>query len=180
MQCPSCKTESLKPTRLDNTLPAHGCGQCGGVVISLLYYRDWAQRAFPAPLVEEPDVQIEKAAEQESHGALACPKCARLMTKFVISGRAKNRLDLCGSCDEAWLDGGEWQLLQALNLAQEIPTIFTDAWQRRVRHDLQEIKLKERFQKLVGDVDIAKAEDIRTWLKSHPKRAELLFYISQG
>ncbi|MFT7559481.1 MAG: hypothetical protein ACI93R_001392 [Flavobacteriales bacterium] len=66
-----------------------------------------------------------------------------------------------------------------MQLSKNIPSIFTDAWQRKVRKEISENKLKERYATIVGDVDIEKAEDIRSWLKTHKKRAELLFYISQ-
>jgi Zn-finger nucleic acid-binding protein len=142
-----------------------------------LYYRDWAERTANDKVEDESKLDADLASVSESHAALACPKCARLMSKFNISGCSKNRLDLCTSCDEAWLDGGEWELLKALQLSKRLPSIFTDAWQRKVRKEISEGKLRERFTELIGESDMKKAEEIRTWLKSHDKKVEILFYI---
>jgi hypothetical protein len=64
-------------------------------------------------------------------------------------------------------------------LSKNIPAIFTDAWQRKIRKEISETRLKDRFAKIVGEPDIKRAEEIRSWLKSHDKRSELLFYIGQ-
>ncbi len=176
MKCPKCKTLELKATKLEDGLPVHGCESCGGSIISLLYYRDWAERTLNDDIeVASASTKIEE--ESDSQTALACPKCARLMAKFNISGLTKNRLDLCTRCDESWIDGGEWELLKTLKLSKKIPSVFTDAWQYKVRKEINEKKLKERFTKIIGEEDMQKADDIRSWLKQHPKKAEILFYM---
>ena len=96
-----------------------------------------------------------------------------------LSGCSSNRLDLCAGCDEAWLDGGEWELLKAMHLSNQLPAIFTDVWQRKVREEITETKRKARLEKAVSVVDAAKAEEIRIWLNQHPKRADILFYLNQ-
>jgi len=49
MKCPHCKTSDLKPTMIDEYLPAMGCDSCHGSLVSLLYYRHWAEtRKAPA------------------------------------------------------------------------------------------------------------------------------------
>jgi Zn-finger nucleic acid-binding protein len=175
MKCPACKTIELKPTKLDEGVLAHGCPQCEGALVSLLHYRDWAERSTPAE--DAAPATLDEVGASESASALGCPKCAKLMTKFQISGRANNRLDLCGSCDEAWLDGGEWQLLKALELSHKMPQIFTEAWQRKVRQQASEEARRQRFARLAGEEAIQRADEIRAWLKDHPQRRELLFYI---
>ncbi len=94
MQCPACRTRCLQPAILDDGLLGHGCPHCAGTLVSLLYYRDWAERQPAA------DASAELAAETEvgetSH-ALSCPKCAKLMSKFQIHGTRANRFDLCAS-----------------------------------------------------------------------------------
>ncbi len=185
MQCPSCKNNRLKATKLEDGLPVNGCDKCGGAIISLLHYRDWAERTLhDQDQPNEQDEQIvaearDAASDTDSRSALVCPKCSKIMTKFNISGCTKNRLDLCTTCDEAWLDAGEWELLKALSLSKDIPSVFTDPWQRKVRKEIGEIKLKDRFTKIVGEADMEKAEEVRTWLKEHDKRTEILFYLGQ-
>ncbi len=176
MKCPRCKHADLTATKLDDDLPAHGCGECGGAIISLLYYREWAERTMN----DQPDnPPAEVATDSDNPSAITCPKCAKLMTKFTITGSRANRLDLCGSCDEAWLDDGEWELLKALQLTKNIPAVFTDAWQRKVRKDASVHRRRQRLAKVVNEADIQRADDIRSWLSAHDKRAEILFYITQ-
>ncbi|WAJ37567.1 zf-TFIIB domain-containing protein [Pseudomonas sp. GOM7] len=174
MHCPACRTTRLQPAKLEDGLLGHGCPQCAGTLVSLLHYRDWAERQ---PEQENPSALTAEEVVSETSHALSCPKCAKLMSKFQISGTRANRLDLCGSCDEAWLDSGEWQLLKALELSQRMPAIFTEAWQRQVRQQASEQARRERFSRIAGEEAIARADDIRAWLKDHPQRRELLFYI---
>lgn len=177
MKCPSCRTADLKAKKLEEGLPANGCEKCEGALISLLYYRDWAERSVNNKEDENYDVTIDGI--DDSYKTLCCPKCSRIMTKYTVSGCSGNRLDLCSSCDEAWLDGGEWELLKALHLSKNIPSILTDTWQKKVRTEISEKKRKERFTKIVGEADIEKATEIRSWINTHKNRTELLFYISQ-
>lgn len=178
MKCPSCKSTNLMATRLEEGLPAHGCPDCGGAFISLLYYREWAERTLNDSVGDKSsDLEATVAEANDSEAVLTCPKCAKFMTKFDIAGCAHNRLDLCASCDEAWLDGGEWELLKALQLSQSLPSVFTDAWQRRVRKEISEQRLRDRYARIIDESDMKKADDIRSWIRAHEKRAELLFYI---
>lgn len=178
MKCPRCKDLELKATKLEDGLPVHGCESCGGSIVSLLYYRDWAERTINNH-VETQNPNIEIHEESDAQEALTCPKCTRLMTKYSISGLIKNRVDLCASCDEAWIDGGEWELLKSLKLSKKIPAVFTDAWQRKVRKEVGENKLKERFTKIIGVEDMLKADEIRSWLNGHAKKTEILFYLGK-
>lgn len=175
MHCPACRTTRLQPARLEDGLLAHACPQCSGTLVSLLHYRDWAERQ---PAGEVPTALMAEEQAGETAHALSCPKCARMMSKFQISGTRANRLDLCGRCDEAWLDDGEWQLLKALELSHRMPAIFTDAWQRQVRREASEEARRQRFRRIAGDEAIARADEIRAWLEKHPQRRELLFYIA--
>lgn len=177
MHCPKCKSAELKPTKIEEGLPALGCSQCHGALLGLLYYRDWAERmgdSHPVPSVE----LIASFESEDTTGAVSCPKCLRIMQKFRISGGSNNRLDLCTSCDEAWLDGGEWELLKALELSTEIPTVLSEQWQRKIRAELSEEARRQHFTKILGENDLEIADEFRQWLKSHPRRNEILFYVN--
>ena len=177
MKCPKCKTSDLQAAKLDGGLPAMGCAACGGTSIALLYYRDWAERAA-ADLEPATEAAVSEP-NQDSKTALPCAKCGSLMTKFAIAGTTDNKLDLCTRCDEAWLDGGEWELLKSLNLAKEIPAVLTDAWQRKVREERMEAKRRDRLERVVGSEDLAKVEAFREWLVANSHRTEILFYLNQ-
>ena len=175
MQCPKCRNIDLKPTKMEEGLPVMGCPECEGSLLSLLYYRDWAERNEP---IEQSDkVDADVTVESDAKTALSCPKCSKLMTKYSISSDHKNRIDLCGFCDEAWLDGSEWKLLKSLELAHKLPKVFTDQWQRNVRGQKMETMKVERLKKLVGESDTAKAVEIRDWLKNHEKKVPIVQFI---
>ena len=97
---------------------------------------------------------------------------------MLQAGSLRNRIDLCGSCDEAWLDHGEWGVLKTLELANRLPKVFTEQWQRKVRTEKREAARMERLQDQVGEGDAARAEEVRNWLKSHPRRGVILQFLS--
>lgn len=179
LKCPKCKTHDLKVNMLEDGLMAVSCNQCGGIIIPMIYYRHWATCTDNQPEKPIEILNIELIEKSETRSAITCPKCGRLMTKHHISSAANNRLDWCKSCDEVWLDKGEWDLLKKLSLSKKLAHILTDAWQAMVRKEIRENNFKERFTKLVGKNDIDKANEIRTWLLRHKKRAELLHYIAR-
>ena len=45
----------LKPTKIEDGLPVMGCPDCEGASLSLLYYRDWAERNAPVEQSEAVD-----------------------------------------------------------------------------------------------------------------------------
>ncbi|SFB88198.1 zf-TFIIB domain-containing protein [Pseudoalteromonas denitrificans] len=180
MRCPKCKEPYLMATKIESGLSAMGCQRCEGALISLLYYRDWAQTAtLPTEKLKAEPVS-QPTETSDTSVALSCPKCARLMRKFQISGCHHNRLDLCLSCDDVWLDGGEWEMLKALELSNHMPKIFTDPWQTKVRAQARDEERKLRYLNILGEEDLQKSEDLRSWLKNHPKRQEILFYINHN
>ncbi|MEH6449200.1 MAG: zf-TFIIB domain-containing protein [Oleispira sp.] len=179
MKCPKCKSPDLHPTKMEQGLSAMGCNKCQGVFVSLLYYRDWAERfgiAATTESVQAEEVQVEDA--ENTRAAMGCPKCSRIMTKYRISSGHDNRLDLCANCDEAWLDKGEWSLLKSLNLGAKIPAVFTEQWQRQVRQQVTEENRRKRFVEALGEETVKEADKVRQWIAKEPKRAQILQYLS--
>lgn len=177
MNCPYCKNQPLKPAKLNADLPAESCNQCHGALVSLLGYRTWLDRH---PVAERLAADRQAGARVEaldtSH-ALSCPKCSGIMTKYRIAADTDNKVDLCVRCNEVWLDNGEWELIKSLELADRLPEIFYDSWQKRIRqthnHDLKEQKFKE----LLGS-DYAEIVRIRDWIAAHEQRRTLLDYLN--
>jgi Zn-finger nucleic acid-binding protein len=130
-------------------------------------YRYWADRYATVSSGVKADIL---SAVVETKGAYTCPKCSRLMTKYQMDANAHNKLDLCAACDEAWLDKGEWQLLKELDLQGMLPKIFTDAWQRNIRKQKQEVSLSERYEKLLGADAFSQAHTFRQWMYRQPQR----------
>jgi len=175
MKCPHCKTSDLKPTMIEEFLPAMGCDTCHGSLLSLLYYRHWAEaQKAPASEPRSADAALETP---DTTAAITCPKCTRVMAKYKLSGRISNRVDVCSTCDEAWLDGGEWELLEALQLSHKMPTIFTDAWQRRIRREISEETRREVLTRMIGAEGAAKVEAFRAWLAKQAHKSHILTYL---
>ena len=181
MQCPKCENETLKATKLEQGLSAMGCNQCNGAFVTLLYYRDWLERT---PVVESAALDHKPMATalievNDSKSALCCPKCSRLMNKYKISGEVENRIDLCASCDEVWLDGGEWELLKIFEMSRKMPLVFTEQWQRKLREQATEEAREQRLLKVVSHEDLDEAKRIKQWLAEHPFKEQLYFFINQ-
>jgi Zn-finger nucleic acid-binding protein len=160
---------------IEEDLPAMGCGTCHGSLVSLLYYRHWAETQ-KAPS-GEPGHASTALETTDTTTAIACPKCDRLMAKYKLTGRVSNRLDVCSTCDEAWLDGGEWELLEALQLSLKMPAIFTDAWQRRIRHELTEDSRRSILSRMIGEDGTAKVEAFRDWLAKNKHKSHIMTYL---
>lgn len=175
MKCPVCKTPGLRPTMIEELLPSMGCDQCKGSLVALLYYRHWAEHHKPQHQTGAPATLSEIPADTTN--AVRCPKCERIMTKYRLSGTIANRLDVCTLCDEAWLDGGEWQLLEQLQLSDKLPSVFTDAWQRKLRKEGSERTRQEILRRSIGDEAANKVESLRAWLNEHPAKSTILTYL---
>jgi len=174
MKCPKCKTVDLRATRIENDLPAAGCTNCSGALVSLLYYRDWAERHGSAA---QPGQNAARDDVKDTTTAISCPKCGRLMTKYKISGCVANRLDVCPGCDEAWLDGGEWDLLKALELSHDLPAVFTDHWQRNIRRQVAADTRRNILRGKIGDSALAQVESFKSWIGDQDRRHDILAYL---
>jgi Zn-finger nucleic acid-binding protein len=164
---------------IEEDLAALGCPSCQGSLVSLVYYRHWAETQ--KPLAEAPDEETTITLEtSDTTAALMCPKCSRVMMKYKLTGTVSNRLDVCSLCDEAWLDRGEWELLEALHLSHLMPSIFTEAWQRRIRREMVEGTRRMSLSRLVGDAAVARIEEFAAWLKGNKHKSQILQYLYRG
>lgn len=174
MYCSSCKSTQLEPKELEPGLVAATCSSCHGALVPLMNYRFWLDSyADPSPPIDSAnDIDIT-----ESESVHSCPKCSRLMMKYQIGPQTSRKLDLCAACDEAWLDKGEWQLLKQLDLHSKLPKIFTDAWQRNIRKQKQEIALNDRYEKLLSEDVFAKAKEFKVWLQQQANKDAIKQYL---
>lgn len=175
MKCPRCQTPALKPSLIEEYLPAMSCETCAGSLVSLLYYRHWAETQKPSTPDAPPTTATVETTDTAK--ALTCPKCSRIMTKYKMTGSVANRLDVCGLCDEAWLDRGEWELLEALQLSHNLPGIFTESWQRRIRHELSEETRRTILKRTIGEAAAQKVEDFRAWLNQLKQKSDVMAYL---
>ena len=175
MKCPKCKGVDLKPAKLEADLPVMSCSRCEGSLLSLLYYRYWAEKQLP--VVNESEIENELSLDKDTQTALSCPKCSKLMTKYSIVSQHKNKIDLCGSCDEVWLDGREWLLLKSLELSHTFSSVLTDQWQRNVRLAKMEAIKIDRLKMSIGSKDVEKAIEVKSWLRGNKNKSAILHFI---
>lgn len=175
MDCPQCKGYQLEPKEIEPGLIGGVCTKCEGALLALMNYRFWADGA---QIFHEEAVGERELVTTDNAKAMACPKCSRFMTKFSVSGDADNRIDLCTGCDEAWLDKGEWRLLKQLDLHDQLPKIFTDAWQRNIRLKRQEQSLERRYEALLGPEDFAKVVEFKQWLVQQENASDIRHFLN--
>jgi Zn-finger nucleic acid-binding protein len=160
---------------IEEMLPAMGCAACKGSLVSLLYYRHWIEQHRPQDAPSASTELTEAAADTAT--AMRCPKCERIMSKFKLAGSVDNRVDLCALCSEAWLDRGEWELLEQLQLSDKLPAVFTDTWQRKLRHEKSEQTRQSLLKKTIGGEAASKVEDFRSWLNAQNLKSTILTYL---
>ena len=62
-------------------------------------------------------------------------------------------------------------------MADKLPKIFTDAWQRNIRIERQEKLHKKRYENLLGEDDFTKLDAFKQWLDQHPEREQIKQYL---
>ncbi|MBN8741742.1 MAG: hypothetical protein BGP24_16735 [Lysobacterales bacterium 69-70] len=174
--CPHCKDRNLHPSRIEADLPALFCDGCGGSLLSLVAYRHWRENQPEHAPNDGDGAALDEV--QDTSVALCCPKCRHFMTKFRLSADARNQIDLCVHCDEAWLDRGEWQLLDRLALAGRLTQVFTQPWQNRVRSAEAERRAEQLWSERLG-ANYARAQELREWLRGNAQARDILAYVNQ-
>ncbi len=173
MKCPSCSYSFLKPVKLQASLPARKCTKCRGVLIDLLTYREWAenytfQKAGNAPNLSE---------VEDTKNAKVCTKCSKIMLKFRIDGSTSNKVDVCTTCDDAWLDEGEWELLSSLEIQHKLNHVFTDPWQQNIIEGDSQKAHEQRFKEILGVEQYGKLLGVKEWINDHPNKDDLIRFI---
>lgn len=170
--CPQCRGYHLLPFELESGLVAGRCKKCGGVQLPLINYRFWlARQETPSQSTAGQQVAVD------NEHAVICSKCHRLMTKYRIGHQAENRVDYCASCDEIWLDNGEWELLGQLHLQTALVDMLSDAWQRKIREEQQSVTQKKYYEGILGNEDFSKVEEFKQWLHGHAHKDVIKVYL---
>lgn len=173
MHCYNCPGYPLKPVKLEHDLPARECHRCGGLHIDLLSYRSWRDnRTHEAGDGE--DLRVEPT---ENNKALICQRCSKIMLKYRISTDHENYIDLCTSCDDAWLDGGEWQLLKHLDIRDKLTHIMTEPWQRHIKEEEFRRFQDEKLKGIFGIENLEKINEISDWINDQENSFEIVNYL---
>src|SRR4051794_6912760 len=100
------------------------------------------------------------------------------MNRYLVGRGLSFSLDHCHSCKGIWLDGNEWETLQDRNLHDDLHSMLTDFWQSRARQEEQRRRMEQIYRAKFGDEDFERIQEIRAWVDGHPKKAELLGYLT--
>ncbi len=95
-----------------------------------------------------------------------------------MDSKVKNHLDVCHSCDEAWLDGGEWELLKNLNLSFSLPKVFTESWQRKINKESCAEKRRSILKSTIGETDSIKVDKFKVVLDASNFKENILVYLA--
>jgi len=174
MKCPKCQGRDLRPTKIEQDLAVLGCDCCKGSLLPLFQYRQWAEEHPVEVELEEKHRCVVET--DETSKALQCPKCSSLMMKYRISSEAENRVDLCASCYDLWLDSGEWQLIKQLEMQGMLPSIFSDYWQNNIKEELSEIAYHARYEAVFGE-DYSKLREFKEWLDNIDKKQAVINFL---
>ncbi|MEB3178775.1 MAG: zf-TFIIB domain-containing protein [Nostocaceae cyanobacterium] len=179
MRCPKCRTDLLQGT-FRSSLGAHYCPECVGIWISAREYEPWQAHqpqysAAPQWLAQSLDVQF-KLSPHDGKAAL-CPECNRILSRTKVSLKTPFYLERCANCGGIWCDGGEWEVLEHLELHASIPQLCSQEWQVQIQKYQQIEKdreaLVERFGVDLADLVFALADN----LEHHPHADFAVAYL---
>ena len=184
LNCYHCVSSPLLPIKLDDTLPALGCIDCQGIYRDLLTYRNWLERQpkgaeKQANEVSAIDTEINIDELDNTENALVCQRCRKFMLKYRINNEHENTINVCHTCDDVWLDRGEWQLLKHLNMQDKLTDVMSEPWQKQLRNEAREQAFIKIYEQKLGD-DFERVNEFANWVVSHPKKSEILHYLSQS
>ncbi len=178
MSCPICNgknEKSLEPERLEDKLIGYHCTDCGGYWICSRDYHNWLE--IKGKILEEKDEYDVSLKADDIFKAKLCPECRRIMTKYRVGHGLQFKLDICGSCNGFWMDKNEWEILKSKNLHDEINIIYTRAWQKKVKNEENQEKLKQVIEKRLGKGIFEKADEFKEWLNQQAEKDMILAYL---
>lgn len=174
MKCPHCRTETLSAVTLSDGPRAWRCRGCHGDWLREADYRAWSALGS----AQAADDAAEDLPVLDSREAKLCPDCGRLLIRFKVHPQVEFRLEHCGGCGGVWFDENEWDALRTQGLHADLLDYFTPAWQQELRRRELRRHLELQYRERFGEADLAKLEALRTWLAEHPRRAEILAFLS--
>jgi hypothetical protein len=161
---------------LDDGLDAWHCVDSGGHYIPAVCYMRWLEKQ-PARLPQVPASTNTAPAADDPESARMCPETGTIMTRCRVGhgfGFSVDRSITGG----IWLDGGEWEALQARNFHDELHLVFTSPWQKRVRDERAQAAYEARLVETLGADLCDRLRALRTELADHPDRSMALAFLT--
>lgn len=179
MNCPSCKIVALQTTQLEENLPALNCSECRGHWVQGAAYWKWLE-VHGANLPEREGDGADEINVAETSEVKSCPECRRFMVKYLVGHGMAFSLDQCAACKGVWFDTNEWETLASRNLHDDIHGIMTAPWQAQAVKEKTRRRLEEIYTSKYGPQDYAEIKRVRSWLDAHPRKHELLAYLTDA
>lgn len=111
-QCPKCR---IPLCRVEiRGVPVHTCGDCGGELIEALRLKAIERRGDSNWTEGRKDELCRLADQSNDLDDVVCPRCSRIMRKFLFRNYANLQVDQCPECKSYWLDAGEMEKMQIL------------------------------------------------------------------
>ena len=168
------QTECIEPG-----LSVHRCPKSGGVWIPLQSFLDWRE-SQPERLAAVPSGHVPRLADDALRRALICPESGRLLSRFKVGRGMAFHVDRSPVTGGMWLDAGEWETLKAHGLHVELNLVFTAGYQHQRRTEEYRQSLDTTFRNRIGAFDFGRVEEFKAWLEGHPKRRDILCYLSEA
>ncbi|WP_444938129.1 TFIIB-type zinc ribbon-containing protein [Microbulbifer sp. JMSA002] len=176
-RCTSCKKGVLKPVVIEQLFRAHTCSSCGGNWILVEDYLTW-KRKNPEYQFSDNIAVLNEIVAEDTKKAILCPVTGMIMQKLKITAGSEHRLDYSPTVGGIWLDKGEWELLRAEGLAASLNSLVTHEWQKKVRDTRAQETFSEVYRSRFGEELYDKVKEIREWLHSQEKKADILAYLT--
>jgi Zn-finger nucleic acid-binding protein len=138
------------------------------------YWRWMARR--PAKKVVASDLPASPVAEERA-GLRHCPDDGHFMARFRVTREPSFYIDQCRTCAGVWLDQGEWSELGELGLQARLGEILSEEWEWQLREAARKAREEEQWKRQLDEADLSRITEIRDWLRSHPRKSELLAFL---
>ncbi len=173
VKCPVCKDVVLTDQRLGVELVAQSCAHCCGNWLNGEMYFKWLDAggvtfATPRPVNFTP---------RDRKLAKLCPECGHFLHRSHVERDIEFTIDRCTSCGGFWLDRGEWEMLVAHGLHDDLHRIYSPAWQVKLMHERVEHAQEHVMESKLGKDDLEEARRVKQWVDTHPHRAELYAFL---
>lgn len=155
------------------------CPVSGGYWIPIDNYLTWLQQ-FGGQANPLPPGQPVPQVNDSGRRALICPESGRFLLRYRVSHDLPFQIDRSPVTGGAWLDKGEWEVLKSRGLHNQMHLIFTSQYQARIRAAEFKQVMENTFRDRIGASDFAKAQEIRQWIEAHPKKHDILCYLTDS
>lgn len=176
MYSPLYPETPLRHIELEPGLAAFSCPKSGGHWIALQSYFIWMER-HRSKVRSLPADYTPQASTDALQRALICPESGCILIRYRVGHGLSFQIDRSPRTGGVWLDAGEWDALKKLGLHDELHLIFTAPYQRDVRTELSNQRLREQFQRRIGEADFERAAQFKRWIQQHPSHRDILAYL---